>query len=332
MDSDYHCLSHLPMTSDAIDDRYCQCGKKRSAYPCELANFWYTNVSCSTRRELNSDDILKVDRNAVFLTKKNLMMNQFLEFTNSTPPPPPLKNLKTEVEDKLSWFDHSFPRNRFAICNIGEANSPCKSSVTCSVKSNNTNIASTLCTSSSLFLDKRIVSLLRGITLYWFICLNTVLAKSELLKKKNPIALVSDINCDTATALLDAISATDSTSVPPFSHALAELQVSLDILENACNLENDILWILFRDSFIKESQLQNHAVSVLPFDQHSKNNLLEQIVHKLVNGWIAMWRNLNQMPTPKRHCPYLIPAVFSRCRIERQANESSQVNTKSPNS
>lgn len=333
IDRDFQCLSHLPVNFGAVSDRYCQCGKKRSAYPCEFANFWYTNVNCSGRREMSSDDILKVDRNTVFLTKKNLMMNQFLEYTNSTPPPsPPLKNVKAEVNDKISWFHPRFPRSRLAICNIREADSAYEDS--CSVKSDHrTNISSTFCPSSSPFLDKRIVSLLRGITLYWFICLNTVLAKSELLKKKSPIALVSDINCDSATALLDAISATDSTSGPPFCHALADLQVSLNLLENACDLESDILWNLFRDSCIERSQLQNHAIIVLPFDQHWKNNLFEQFVHKLVSGWLAMWKNFNQMPAPSRYCPYPIPAVFNRSQDEsRESYETAEVCKKSYNS
>lgn len=279
MDGDLQCLSHLPAD---FGDQYCRCGRKRSVNPCEFANFWYTNVKYGGSGP-TADDMLKVDRNAVFLTKKNLTMNQFLEYSHTTPTSSTQTVKSVDKNKRVPWFHPSLQRSQFELSEPTDRRS----------KKCDDSAPPVLCGSTSVLLDKRIVSLLRGITLYWFICLNTVLAKNEL-KRKYPIVLDGD--CE-ATALLEAAS-TNSTAILPFSRALAELQGSLNLLENAYDLESDVLWHLFRDSFVAESQFGEVRV-VLPFEQCLKNDLLKRFVRSLFGTWLTIFQ-LYEMPSTKQ--------------------------------
>lgn len=327
-DRDSRCLSHVPVNFDAIGNCYCQCGKKRSTYPCEFANFWYTNISCGGRRDTSSDDILKVDRNAIYLTKKNLTMNQFLEYANSTPAPSaPLKNVKTEIHDQIAWYQHP-SYSRLAICTVNDSSGAkkCNNSVKSDFQANN---STPLFYSSSLLLDKRIVSFLRGITLYWFLCLNTVLAKSELVKKKTPIALIDDVNRDSVTSLLDVIVVSHSNPASPFCHSLAYLEVSSHLLEKAWELDHDVLWNFYCDAFVEESQLRNCAVIVVPIDHRFKNNSFEQFKFKLMKVLFAISgesRENRRMP-PRFHPRSASPSVQSHGDDENTDYENTQVIT-----
>lgn len=228
-----------------IQDKYCKCGRVRSAYEEKLPPSYGTKCNNIYDMDKMANEVFELDKGAIYLTKKSLMLNQFLEYN-----------------DTSTMHANDNTVNRFGL-NVSNNKGYLKSATFNVVQVPENKTTQTLCLPSSVFSDKRLVSLFRSVALYWFFCLNTVLAKGEVFKRKtltafdlqknNPIAFASNL----------------------------ELQISPDIFENFNDLSNDFLWnVSLNDANTEESA--SNVSSLLLYAEHSKEKLIDDLFKKVL--------------------------------------------------
>lgn len=242
-DDDLRRCSASPI-DHVIPNRYCYCGRIRSIYRNKLTNF---NLNSDERLyEVNklTNDVLELGKGAVYVTKKSLMLNQFLEFADT-------KTAKATDNG-----------NRF---NKGSAvnNDPFENNM-CMVKVQENENSRSVCLTSSLFSDKRLVSLFRSVALYWFFCLNTVFAKGEVFRRK---ALSYDCQ---------------SNSLSSFHSNELNLEISPIILDNFENIDDDFFWRVISSVALYDDDNEHDRSLLIPFAEHSKQKMYAEMLKKIL--------------------------------------------------
>ncbi|XKL59600.1 hypothetical protein PGB90_000616 [Kerria lacca] len=152
-----------------IRNRYCNCGKIRTL--------------CRNRLNSGSFDIFKFDKGeSIYVTKKSLMLNQFLEYSSDS-------NETMKTKNNSNWFNANIVRN-----NCQHESRTNNFSETSSRSECKKNVSVVYLPFSAQLLDKSIFSIFKSVALYWFFCVNTMCIKGEVIKRKNVITTGNDDN------------------------------------------------------------------------------------------------------------------------------------------
>lgn len=245
LEDDFRCLNY-PSFGYVIPNRYCQCGRVRSYYKDKLVNFDLKTDYQLYENDKLIDDVFKVDKGSVYLTKKSLMLNQFLQFADTK---------TAKVTNNTNRFEGN---NREVINSCQSENN----NLTLVKVPENKNASRTLSLPSLVISDKRLVSLFRSVALYWFFCLNTVIAKGDLFKRRS---LAFDC---------------DSGSDRSFGSNNLKFRISPVVLDRFRDITDDCLCRILMDLVQSENSVPRDNL-LLNYAEYPRENMYTEMLQQI---------------------------------------------------